>query len=221
MNVYADLVGLKFNVSKTGSVSIGTAVPASLPTGNICWGFLHFNQDKAQFVIDQKNVDLHIVKLCCQLASTKLVFGWVNVYNKYMAFFFHNFGGQSALCFGAVHVTDIINTLVQIQEELFPNAQGGVVAYLCSVTKTHFNIVDLPQGYFYLLISNDGLKLHHPIVEMFGVELDRHNYFKDFMETKKKRYKVLKKDWDLHYRITKGSFMIMKSYTSLQEMWLL
>ncbi|KAG6828680.1 hypothetical protein H0H87_001311, partial [Tephrocybe sp. NHM501043] len=201
MNVYADLVGLKFNASKTGSACIGTAVPAGLPAGDIRWGFLRFNQDKAWFVIDQKDVDLHIVELRRQLASTKSVFGWVNVY--------------TTITWRSSFATLVVGPRrVLIQEELFPDAQGGTVAYLCSVIEMRFGIADLPQGYFYLPIRNGGLELLHPMVEMFGVELDGCKPFEDLMEADKERYTMLKEDWDIHHKLDNGSFMTMESYTS-------
>jgi hypothetical protein len=100
MNVYANLVGLKFNESKTGSACVGTIAPPGLPSGDIRGGFLKYDQDQARFVIDHNDVDLHITELRRQLNATKSVFGWVNAYNKYMAFFYRNFGGWPAICFG-------------------------------------------------------------------------------------------------------------------------
>ena len=87
MNVYANLVGLTFNQSKTGSACVGIdAPPPGLPDGDIRWGFLRFDQKEARFVIDQKDVDFHIAEFRRQLRVTKSVFGWVNTYNKYMTF---------------------------------------------------------------------------------------------------------------------------------------
>jgi hypothetical protein len=170
MNVYANLVGLTFNKSKTGSACVGTDALPGLPSGDIRWGFLKFNQDEARFVIDQTEVDLHIVELRRQLKATKSVFGWVNVYNKYMAFFHRNFGGRPAICFGESHTTDIIQTLVRIQRELFPGVEGGAVGHLRSVIEQRFGIQDLPQGYFYLPIGSGGLELRNPMVEAFAVD---------------------------------------------------
>ncbi|KAG6841514.1 hypothetical protein C0991_010128 [Blastosporella zonata] len=229
MNVYADLVGLKFNANKTGSAWIGTAKPTGLPAGDIRWGFLRFDQTEARFVVDQKDVDLHIVELRRQLASTKSVFGWVNAYNKYMAFFLRNFGGRPATCFGDVHVADIINTIARIQQGLFPDNQGGAAAYLRSVIETRFGITDLPQGYFYLPIRNGGLELRHPMVEMFGltrIGAGGLGHFERLVKSDEKRYKELKEEWDRGSSGYRGSsntgsgpFMSLKGYLSLRETW--
>ncbi|KAG6916815.1 hypothetical protein DXG01_005197 [Tephrocybe rancida] len=222
MNVYANLVGLKFNASKTGSAWIGEAEPAGLPTGDIRWGFLRFDQTEARFIIDQKDVDLHIIELRRQLASTKSVFGWVNAYNKYMAFFMRNFGGRPATCFGDVHTTDIIDTIARIQKELFPDDQGGAVSCLRSVIETRFGVGDLPQGYFYLPISNGGLGLRHPMVEMFALrqdECDGPQFFDALLKSDEKRYTAAKEEWDSVY-MSRGNFMTLEKYLSLRETWL-
>jgi len=142
------LVGLKFNKGQTGSACVGSDAPSGHPAGDIRWGFLKFDQGEPCFIIDQKDVDLHIVKLRRQLKATKSVFGWVNTYNKYMAFFHRNFGGRPALCFGENHTADVIQTLGRIQRELFPSIEGGAVGHLQSVIERRFGIHDLPQGYF-------------------------------------------------------------------------
>ena len=82
MNTYASLVGLKFNASKTGSACVGDENSPELPQGDIRWGFLKFDSSQSRFIIDQRDVDTHIVELLRQLSATKSVFGWVNAYNK-------------------------------------------------------------------------------------------------------------------------------------------
>ncbi|KAG6872167.1 hypothetical protein C0995_012442 [Termitomyces sp. Mi166 len=227
MNVYADLVGLKFNASKTGSTCVGPTKPAGLPEGDIRWGFLYFDSSKTRFVIDQKQVDEHIVELRRQLAATKSVFGWVNAYNKYMAFFVRNFGGRPAPCFGTAHLTDIISTLARIKQELLPNVQGGAVAYLRSVVETRFGIKDLPQGYFYLPISRGGLELRHPMIEMFALKQSFNNEdvqsFEALAKQDKSRYNDLKDYWNDPTSIfpgKEGPFITLDEYLSLRESWL-
>ncbi|KAG6826800.1 hypothetical protein H0H92_014359 [Tricholoma furcatifolium] len=235
MNIYANLVGLKFNASKTGSASVGTDSLTGLPEGDIRWGFLHFDPSKARFVINQKDVDLHIKELRRQLSSTKSVFGWVNAYNKYMAFFLRNFGGRPATCFGKIHVQDILDTTARIQKELFPDIQGGAVAHLRSVIEERFGMRDLPQGYFYLPISNGGLELRHPMIEMFALlqsfdyDTDEPQSFEAVLKTDEERYKELKDVWDrgpgqaghpsnrTWDHSTGRAFMSFEQYASLRE----
>ncbi|GLB44597.1 putative reverse transcriptase (RNA-dependent DNA polymerase) [Lyophyllum shimeji] len=230
MNICANLVGLKFNREKTGSAWVGSSEPPGLPAGDVRWGFLHFDQDQGRFVIDQKDVDHHIAELRRQLTSTKSVFGWVNAYNKYMAFFLRNFGGRPALCFGDVHTKDIINTISRIQRELFPDVPGGAVAHLRSVIESRFGIRDLPQGYFYLPISSGGLELRHPMIEMFALRRASEAWtpdsvdFQALMQYDESLYKLQKENWESgppHYKgVVKAQFMSLDEYLALRETWL-
>src|ERR1700683_2502788 len=82
MRKYAHLVGITFNMKKTGSVCIGSELDLALPRGAVGWGFLVFDSVKGRFVVDQEAVDIHIAELRRQLASAKSVFGYVNALNK-------------------------------------------------------------------------------------------------------------------------------------------
>lgn len=168
MNDFAALVGLTFNKQKTGSAYVGTEQSVSLPLGDIRWGFLKFETEKRRFVIDQKDVDVHIKEMKRQLASVKSVFGWVNAYNKYMAFFIKNFGGLPANCVGKDHICDMIDTLAKIQHELF--ADGGAIGYLRQTIKERFDTTDLPEGYFYFPLSSGGLDLRNTMLELLALD---------------------------------------------------
>ena len=174
MNTYADLVGLKFNQKKTGSAYVGTpsVASAALPKGDIRWGFLKFDATESRFLIDQADVDLYIAEMRHQLASTKSVFGWVNIYNKYMTFFMRNFGGLPANCFSKAHIVSLIDTLARIQRGLFPDSidGGGVVSYLRKTLKDRFNVTGLPEGYFFFSISRGGLEVRNAMLELLALE---------------------------------------------------
>ncbi|KAJ6627420.1 hypothetical protein B0H10DRAFT_1941169 [Mycena sp. CBHHK59/15] len=171
---YAVLAGLTFNETKTGSACVGADVAPELPSGDIRWGFLKFDSTQSRFVIDQAEVDKHIVELRRQLSATKSVFGWINAYNKYMAFFSRNFGARPtvsfgpALCLGQAHVDDMIDTLARIQRELFPSSSGAV-GHLRSVIGERFDVDDLPDGYFYFPIACGGMELRNPLIELLAV----------------------------------------------------
>lgn len=180
MQKYAALVGLKFNQKKTGSAYIGpqnetaTVALGALPAGDIRWGFLKFDPAQKRFCLDQAQVDEHIVEMRRQLASTKSVFGWVNAYNKYMMFFFRNFGGTPAKCFGTAYIVELVDTLARIQQELFPasaeNPTGGAVGYLRRILEERFGMKDLPEGYFYFPIGSGGLELRNTMLEILALE---------------------------------------------------
>lgn len=82
MKRYAELVGINFNMKKTGGVCVGNELEPSLPKGVVGWGFLVFDAERGRFVIDQAAVDIHIAELKRQLDSAKSVFGYVNALNK-------------------------------------------------------------------------------------------------------------------------------------------
>lgn len=170
MNKFAALVGLTFNKPKTGSAYVGPthAATSRLPPGDIRWGFLKFETEKGRFVIDQKDVDVHIKEMKRQLDSTKSIFGWVNAYNKYMAFFIKNFGGLPANCVGKDHICDMIDTLARIQHGLF--ADGGAIGYLRKTIKDRFDTADLPEGYFYFPLSSGGLDLRNSMLELLALD---------------------------------------------------
>lgn len=233
MNVYADLVGLKFNESKTGSAYVGASeLPTGLPAGDIRWGFLKFDQEAARFVIDQKDVDFHIAELRRELGATKSVFGWVNVYNKYITFFQRNFGGRPATCFGEAHNADVIQTLARIQRDLFPGIEGGPIGHLREVIERRFGVRDLPQGYFYLPIGSGGLELRNPMIETFAVQSHTTTPetglgFEAEIKRDEETYKRLEEDWEkrpLYQRYTlsgdSNEFMTFEEYTWLRETWL-
>ena len=233
MNHYATLAGLKFNAKKTGSAYVGPPANTSgLPNGDIRWGFLTFNLSESRFVVDQNDVDKHIVKMRHQLASTKSVFGWINAYNKYMTFVLRNFGGIPGNCFSKEHIVDMIDTLGRIQRELFPeSATGGAVSFLKRTIEERFGIRGLPEGYFYFPISSGGLELRNTMLELLAlqrrleplitvgdkagdIDISDHYFHQDmaiahekfpkYMEEDKKNYATLKAGWDnaAEYRCT-------------------
>ncbi|PPQ90279.1 hypothetical protein CVT25_013104 [Psilocybe cyanescens] len=171
MNKYAQLVGLKFNQTKTGSAYVGPPEDASgLPEGDIRWGFLIFDPKESRFVFDQKEIDKNIVEMRRQLASTKSVFGWVNTYNKYISYILRNLGGVPANCFGKAHIDGVIGTLSRIQRELFDDGSGSAVGYLRKTIQGRFGITNLPEGYFYFPIGSGGLELRNTVLELLSLQ---------------------------------------------------
>ncbi|KAJ7122842.1 hypothetical protein C8R44DRAFT_876040 [Mycena epipterygia] len=202
---YAAFTGLTLNESKTGSVCVGADIAPELPSGEIRWGFLKFESSQSRFVIDQAEVDKHIVELRRQLAATKSVFGWINAYNKYMAFFSRNFGARPtvtfgpALCLGQADVDNMIDTLARIQSELFP-ASPGAVGHLRTVIEERFGVHDLPDGYFYFPIASGGMELQNPLIELLAVRdefgSDPASKFSKQIEKDAEAYRALQEKWN-------------------------
>ncbi|KAG9221393.1 hypothetical protein CCMSSC00406_0009842 [Pleurotus cornucopiae] len=215
MSKFASITGLKFNEKKTGAARVGGELSAKLPRGDVRWGFLKFDVEQARFTIDQEDVTPHIVELKRQLAATKSVFGWVNVFNRYMAFFRRNFGGRPPACFGQPLINDIIDTFARIQRELFPNHVGGAIGYLQALIKTRFGVDNIPEGYFYFPITQGGLELRNPMIEAYALQksdraTDRPNgredsdddllptqlFVKQMEEKDKQHYRDHQENWD-------------------------
>ena len=199
MQKYASLVGITFNMKKTGAVCIGAPIHPGLPVGTSgCqWGFLKLDAEQGRFVIDQTSVNDHIAELRRQLAATKSVFGFVNAYNKYLRFFQRNFGAP-AQCFGRTHADEVIETYSRIQKELFPEMGGSVVQCIQQMIEQRFEIKDIPNGWFYFPISRGGLEVWNPIIDFLSVRDDlkvEPNTFFALMEEDEKEYTRLLSLW--------------------------
>ncbi|KAJ3572390.1 hypothetical protein NP233_g3119 [Leucocoprinus birnbaumii] len=235
MQKFASLTGLTFNMSKTGSAVVGDGDTTGLPAGDVRWGFLLFDPSKVRFVIDQKDIDLHISELRRQLNATKSVFGWVNVLNKYMAFFLRNFGGAPTYAFGREHVMDVIETFTRIQRELFPEHELGAAGYLRAVIKKKWEVDGLPLGYFYLPVEQGGLGLRNPMFEAFtslcSFEDDPENehdedrrdpqeLFKNLIEEDADKFEEARDKWTHEYNRNQrkfDTFFTLGQYTSFRE----
>ena len=229
MNVYANLVGLTFNMQKTGSACVGYdgQSTADLPSGDVRWGFLKFDSSKGRFAIDQDQVDAHIEELRRQLNATKSIVGWINAYNKYMAFFSRNFGGYPAQCFGEVHLDDLLKTFARIQSELFKDAEKkSAVAYLQGRIAKMFGKSDFPEGYFYFPIATGGLELKNPFIELCSIERESKQnpqkykeIFDKSKEDDEESYESYKNAWERSSKLLLTSFMTYDEYLSLRDVW--
>ncbi|KAJ5097128.1 hypothetical protein N7456_007849 [Penicillium angulare] len=177
MAEFAKVMGLKFNIEKTGSVHMGTKnkkESSVLPKGDIRWGFLVLDAEQGKFVIDQKEVDKHIKELDVQLKSCKSVFQWVQAWNGYFGRFFANNFAKPAMCFGRDHIDMAVETLSRIERTLFfesstSSTAVNVTGYLRTVIAERFNIHDLPEGFFYYPVELGGLGLLNPFVRLLAM----------------------------------------------------
>ncbi|KAJ5126968.1 reverse transcriptase [Penicillium atrosanguineum] len=176
MTEFANVMGLRFNDEKTGTVLMGKAKVENssvLPVGNIRWGFLVMDAEQGKFVIDQAQVDQHIEELDLQLSSCKTIFSWVEAWNSYFGRFFTNNFAKPAMCFGRDHIDMAICTLSRIEKTLFSKrteqAKGGVSNYLRGVIAERFDIHGLPEGFFYYPVELGGLGLLNPFVRLLAM----------------------------------------------------
>lgn len=223
MNTFASLLGLTFNKEKTGSACIGydEQTIADLPSGHVRWGMLKFDSSQGRFAIDQALVDTHVEELQRQLNATKSIVGWINAYNKYMTFFYRNFGGHPARCFGEDHLDDLLKTFARIQSEPFKNTRDkSAVAYLQERIAKKFGVSHLPEGYFYFLTATGGLELKNPFIELCSIERESKEKPKDIfevaLEEDEESYESRKKYWD---RERYSDFMTYAEFLSVRDVW--
>ena len=229
MNTYANLVGLTFNKEKTGSACVGYDGQsfADLPSGDVRWGFLKFDSSKGRFVIDQDQVDNHIEELRRQLNATKSILGWINAYNKYMAFLYRNFGDYPAQCFPEDHLDDLLKTFARIQSELFKDTEmKSAVAYLQGRIAKKFGTSDLPDGFFYFPIAAGGLELNNPFIELCSIERESEQnpkkfeeVFEDFLKDDEDSYESYKDTWERNTSYPQEKFMTYDKFLSLRDVW--
>lgn len=185
---FAAIVGLDFNLEKTGSVQISrrdsktpgpsasTTAPKSdgLPAGDVKWGFLKLCPSTGRFILNPSAITPHISELRLQLSACRSVLDWVQAWNLYATRFFSRNFGQPANCFSRKHIDDVLATFRDIQQELFPgNSNGGegVADHLrqkISVA-TSFPLEKIPPGYLYFPTSLGGLGLQNPFIPLLLV----------------------------------------------------
>jgi hypothetical protein len=181
MEKFTQVMGLKFNKEKTGTVQMGRTdeqKESALPIGDIRWGFLILDAKQERFIIDQDQVDQHIEELSRQLSSCKSVFAWVQAWNTYFGRFFTNNFAKPAICFGRGHIDMAISTLSRIERTLFNKTSdsesssdqiSGVTDYLRAVIADRFDIHGLPDGFFYYPVELGGLGLLNPFIGLLAM----------------------------------------------------
>jgi hypothetical protein len=90
------------------------------------------------------------------------------VLHKYLEFFRRNFG-QPSHCFGRAHADEVIQTFTRIYNDVFSETNGSVVKHVQSVVQTRFGIKDVPAGWCFMPVSEGGLGIINPIVDLLTV----------------------------------------------------
>ncbi|RDL34361.1 uncharacterized protein BP5553_07489 [Venustampulla echinocandica] len=237
MTEFANLMGLKFNKEKTGSVKITRKgekldkVAAGLPKGDVRWGLLKLDLVTGRFVIDQDSVDEHIEELQLQLRACKSVIEWIQVWNLYGVRYFTTNFGRLANCFGQVHVEMILETFTRIQSQLFASTGGSVTSTLKKMIADRFGVKDIPEGYLYFPMSMGGLDLKSPFVGLNlihdTVARNPDTYMDDYFTNEESEYRKAKMLFDngtipglsvaLRYSVDRKPFMSFEEYTRYRE----
>ncbi|KAI5921343.1 hypothetical protein F4810DRAFT_678610 [Camillea tinctor] len=200
MNAMAKVMGLNFNMSKTGSVylteegrSPDTTVAAGLPKGVVRIGHLLLDPASGEWTIDQQQVSEHVTQLGKQLSACTSVLDWVKTWNSCVSRFFSHTFGEPAFCFGAQHVDSILATYQQMQRVLFGGQedtgpmnidgsssgdvlQANVVQHLKSKIEARFGISNIPDAFIFLPEKLGGLGVRNPFIAFLAI---RGNFERD------------------------------------------
>ncbi|KAI8578414.1 hypothetical protein K450DRAFT_246682 [Umbelopsis ramanniana AG] len=174
MNEYASLTNLRFNVAKSGSAvinsqgmsntsSIASFGPSPLPQARVWWGSLVFRAD-GLFQIDHALTELHIQEMRQKLKTSKTVLSWVNVYNKYIAFFLRSFG-SCAKVLGTQHLDQIGECMQMIQRRVFQEQHGNALSALKKQFEV-FQSTDILDMWAYWPLPAGGLGMKNYLMDI-------------------------------------------------------
>ncbi len=180
---FASIMGLELNREKTGTAQVNKGstevrkLPASLPEGQVRWGFLRLDPGTGRWVVHQGEVDKHITELRLQLSACHCVFAWIQAWNSYVNRFFGVNLGQAANCMGQEHVDMVIQTLERVQRGVFAegaaSSDGNVTDHLRRIISERFGVVGVPDGFLYFPVELGGLELRNPLVQLFAVPKEK------------------------------------------------
>jgi hypothetical protein len=63
----------------------------------------------------------------------------------------------------------VITTFGRIQRGIFPSTGGSVVEHICETIEKRFGVKDIPAGWCFLPISEGGLEIVNPIIDVLTV----------------------------------------------------
>jgi hypothetical protein len=183
MQEFTQVMGLEFNESKTGSAYLispektrDSQVHASLPEGRVRIGHLLLDQDTGEWVLDEDQIEEHIMHLQKQLNACTSILDWVTTWNSCINRFFSHTLGEPAFCFGHKHVDSVLQIHQKIQRTLFQNlskqgvgegqqeAEGNIVDYLKSKLEERFGVTGIPDAFIFLPESLGGLGVKNPFI---------------------------------------------------------
>lgn len=216
MNTYGKMVGLKINENRSGSVSVysdeqapklsenkpAVCGPASLPQRNIHWGYLELHSNGV-FKIDQKAITKFLDEMKGLLDKSECVLEWINVFNKYVAFFIRNFG-KCSLVTGKQHLDQIISCLKMIYTGLFGSENDGNPIVTLKSRYDKLKEADIVDVWAYWPLERGGLGLVNPFIGIMAlretyVEINDEDGFKKLPSEDKILWEQLKEDHERRY----------------------
>jgi len=240
MEKFGKIMGLEFNMRKTGSAYLTSEgvprdniIAAVLPKGPVTFGFLTLQESSGLWVINDSEVDAHVIQLQKQLGACSSVLKWVATWNSCIGrFFSHNFG-EPANCFGRQHVDAILKTHRRMQERIFDGKNGNgtsLADHLKKIIAVRFGLTDVPDAFIYMPEQLGGLGVRNPFISGLLV---RSNVYADpkvrmhtFLAGEKKIYERARRDFEeqeerdrrrLFHKIYTNQYGTETSHLSIQE----
>ena len=205
MNEFANLIGLKFNSEKCGSVQILPSgvqpMTTSLPNKDVKWGLLKL-ESNGRFDIDRNALTPYLDEFKGRLTKSKTILEWVKLYNEYIAFFMRNFG-KSSYTLGKFHMEKTIETFQFIHRYVFDQSDGNAWTVLTDRIREQFpNCInnDILEGWIYWPLIQGGLGLRNIYIELHGfhqtLQQNTRTQFANLIETDKRIYQDLEERYE-------------------------
>ncbi|KAK1542288.1 hypothetical protein CPAR01_05675 [Colletotrichum paranaense] len=192
MQHFAKVMGLEFNMKKTGSVYLTNegvprdeALDEQLPKGPVSIGHLVLDPKAGKWTIDQANVAEHVKQLQKQLAECRNILDWVRTWNSCIGRFFGQAFGEPAYCLGREHVESVLRTYQKMQHDIFApylagtgdesiagaaNSQLSAVHYIKSKIKQRFGVSDVSDAFIFFPDQLGGLGLQNQFIPFLKVQ---------------------------------------------------
>ncbi|KAJ0312324.1 hypothetical protein COL5a_002004 [Colletotrichum fioriniae] len=192
MQHFAKLMGLEFNMKKTGSVYLTNegvpqdeALDKQLPKGPVSIGHLVLDPKTGKWTIDQANVTEHVKQLQKQLAECRSILDWVRTWNSCIGRFFGQAFGEPAYCLGKEHVESVLRTYQKMQHDVFAtystdngskpiagaaNSQLSAVHYIKSKIEQRFGVSDVSDAFIFFPDQLGGLGLQNQFIPFLKVQ---------------------------------------------------
>lgn len=172
MERFAEVMGLKFNKHKTGSVYLtsdgrkrNADVEKALPKGEVAMNFLRLDEASGIWTVNPDHVQEHVTQLQKQLNESKSVLSWIKTWNSCIGRFFSYTFGEPAYCFGKGHINAVLDTHKQMQQQLFPGSTA--TNHIRDMLTSHFEGIESPPDAFICMPENlGGLGLRNPVVPL-------------------------------------------------------
>ncbi|TMW56911.1 hypothetical protein Poli38472_002836 [Pythium oligandrum] len=232
MQEWAKVAGLKFNEEKSGSVRLNGSLSSSesasdetnfdlapLPARPIQWGLLELRPN-ATVAISQDKVMAFAEEMVDRLRAAKSVFGWINVYNKYMFFFLRNFGGVSPV-FGMTHADAMVETVQKIHKQAFSKSNGDVLVYLrdriASGHAAEAGLEQIPAAWAQWPLELGGLGLYNPFLALWAQKKSLYDFLVTFHSRHEETWSKKKKDWPWREPFTTSQRDLLSEYKQFVE----